>query len=87
MKITEVKVDLYNYPAQTPFKWRFGLPGSDPGGIGARLQIITDDGLEGWAFCNRGRIFEDLVNRRNSPGITRPGSFATRMVMAPDVGT
>lgn len=64
MKITQVKVDLYKYPAQPPFKWRFGLPGSDPGGVGARLQIITDEGLEGWAFCNRGLIFENLVNRR-----------------------
>ncbi len=67
MKITEVKVDLYNYPAQTPFKWRFGLPGSSPGGIGARLQIITDDGLEGWAFCSRGKIFQDLIDRRIRP--------------------
>ena len=64
MKISEVKVNLYNYPAQPLFKWRFGLPGSDPAGTGALLQIITDEGLEGWAFCGRGIIFSDLVERR-----------------------
>jgi L-alanine-DL-glutamate epimerase-like enolase superfamily enzyme len=64
LKITEVKVDLYQYPPQPAFKWRFGLPGSDPGGVGARLRLVTDDGLEGWAFCNRGRILDDLINRR-----------------------
>jgi L-alanine-DL-glutamate epimerase-like enolase superfamily enzyme len=64
MKITDVKVHLVPYPAQPAFRWRAGLPGSDPGGTGAVLRIITDAGLEGYATTSRGVILADLVERR-----------------------
>lgn len=64
MRIVAVQVHLVPYPAQPAFRWRAGLPGSDPGGIGAVLRIITDTGLEGLAMTNRGRILADLVERR-----------------------
>jgi L-alanine-DL-glutamate epimerase-like enolase superfamily enzyme len=64
MRIVDVQVHLTPYPAQPTFRWRDGLPGSDPGGIGAFLRLVTDTGIDGLAFTSRGKIFEDLVNRR-----------------------
>jgi L-alanine-DL-glutamate epimerase-like enolase superfamily enzyme len=64
MRIVDVQVHLVPYPAQPPFRWRDGLPGSDPGGTGALLRLVTDSGIDGIAYTSRGRIFEDLVNRR-----------------------
>jgi L-alanine-DL-glutamate epimerase-like enolase superfamily enzyme len=64
MKITRVEVEKVQEPAQVPFRWRDGLAGSDPAGVGGVLRIGTDDGLEGIAMTSRGVILEDLVNRR-----------------------
>src|SRR5918993_1853791 len=47
-----------------PFRWRAGLPGSDPTNISARLTIRTDDGVNGVAYAPRGRIVADLIDRR-----------------------
>ena len=46
MKITRVEVEKVQQPAQVSFRWRDGLAGSDPAGIGGVLRIGTDDGLE-----------------------------------------
>jgi L-alanine-DL-glutamate epimerase-like enolase superfamily enzyme len=64
MKITRIEVEKVQEPAQVPFRWRDGLAGSDPAGVGGILRIGTDDGLEGIARSSRGVILEDLVNRR-----------------------
>ena len=64
MRITDVQVHLYTIPAVDRFRWRAGLPGSDPTVTGAALRIITDTGLEGLAFTLRGVIVKDLVDRR-----------------------
>ena len=64
MKITAVEVKVTEEPVTQPFRWRDGLPGSDPVTISARLTIKTDEGVEGVAYGPRGRIIEDLVDRR-----------------------
>jgi L-alanine-DL-glutamate epimerase-like enolase superfamily enzyme len=64
MRITHVEVHLIPVPAQPKYSWRTGLPGSESSGIGAWLRLVTDTGLEGIAYCKRGVIFKDLVERR-----------------------
>ena len=64
MRITDVEVHLYQIPASSSFRWRAGLPGSDPAVTGAALRILTDTGLEGLALTHRGVIVKDLVDRR-----------------------
>ncbi|MFB7598932.1 enolase C-terminal domain-like protein [Streptomyces sp. NPDC056160] len=64
MRITDVTVELVDLPAQPPFRWRAGLPGSEPGVVGGVLRVHTDDGLQGEAHTRRGLIVADLVDRR-----------------------
>ncbi|MFI6597594.1 enolase C-terminal domain-like protein [Nonomuraea sp. NPDC050536] len=64
MRITDVTVELVELPAQPPFRWRAGLPGSEGPAVGGILRIHTDDGLTGEARTRRGLIVADLVQRR-----------------------
>jgi L-alanine-DL-glutamate epimerase-like enolase superfamily enzyme len=65
VKIVSVDVVAVDQPAVTPaFRWRRGLPGSEGAVTGAWLVITTDDGHRGFAYTPRGRILEDLVDRR-----------------------
>ncbi|MGW9122759.1 enolase C-terminal domain-like protein [Streptomyces sp. NPDC055663] len=64
MRITDVTVELVDLPAQPPFRWRAGLPGSEPAAVGGILRVHTDEGLVGEAHTRRGLIVADLVNRR-----------------------
>ncbi len=64
MRIVDVQVPMMAIPAQPPFRWRAGLPGSEPAGTGAMLRISTDEGIMGLAVTGRGRIVADLVERR-----------------------
>ncbi|HYY11942.1 MAG TPA: enolase C-terminal domain-like protein [Kineosporiaceae bacterium] len=65
MKIVDVSVVPTDVPAHAPaFRWRSGLPGSEPATRGAWLAVQTDEGVTGYAFCPRGVILEDLVDRR-----------------------
>jgi len=65
MKITSIDVFLIDEPAVSPsFSWRAGLPGSEPASTGAWLSIGTSDGVQGFAYCRRGVILADLVDRR-----------------------
>src|SRR4030088_3070561 len=64
MRITDIQVHLISMPAGPAFRWRDGLPGSDPDGTGAVLRIVSDDGHDGLAFTSRGVIVQDLVERR-----------------------
>jgi L-alanine-DL-glutamate epimerase-like enolase superfamily enzyme len=65
MRIVDVQFYLLPTPATTPpFRWRAGLPGSDPAGIGGILRLVTDEGLDGIAYTSRGKIVADLVERR-----------------------
>src|SRR5437763_12250177 len=64
MRIVDVKAHLVPTPAGPPFRWRAGLPGSDPADVGGVLRLITDEGIEGIAFTHRGKIVADLVDRR-----------------------
>ncbi len=64
MRITDVQVHLADIPAAPPFRWRAGLPGSDPAVTGAVLRIRTDTGIDGIARTVRGAIVKDLVERR-----------------------
>ncbi|MGH3501817.1 MAG: hypothetical protein ACRDQA_13175, partial [Nocardioidaceae bacterium] len=63
MRITNVSVDLVDLPAQPAFRWRDGLPGSEPQVTGGIVRIRTDEGLEGQARTRRGPIVRDLVQR------------------------
>ncbi|TDE11156.1 enolase C-terminal domain-like protein [Jiangella asiatica] len=63
MRIVDATVDLVELPAQPVFRWRDGLPGSEPPVTGGVLRLRTDDGLIGEAHTRRGVIVADLVNR------------------------
>ncbi len=67
MRITDVQVHLVTLPAAPPYRWRDGLPGSEGKLTAAYLRIVSDEGFDGIAFCARGRILEDLVERRLRP--------------------
>ncbi|WP_331765990.1 enolase C-terminal domain-like protein [Embleya sp. NBC_00896] len=68
MKITSVDVVLCEEPARTPaFRWRDGLPGSEPATTSAWLVLTTDEGVRGFAPCRRGPILADVVERRIRP--------------------
>jgi L-alanine-DL-glutamate epimerase-like enolase superfamily enzyme len=70
MKIVAVEVDLVQVPAvDPPFRWRDGLPGSEPEHVGGLLRLRTDDGPDGIAWCERGVILADLVDRRIRAGL------------------
>ncbi len=64
MRIVDVQFYLIPTQAYPPFRWRTGLPGSDPAGIGGVLRLITDEGIDGIAYTHRGKIVADLVERR-----------------------
>ena len=65
MKITSVDVLLSHEPAASPaFRWRDGLPGSEPAHTAGWLVLTTDEGLRGFAYCRRGVILADIVDRR-----------------------
>jgi L-alanine-DL-glutamate epimerase-like enolase superfamily enzyme len=65
MKITSVDVVLVDVPAVAPsFRWRDGLPGSEPARVEGWLAIGTDEGVVGYAHCLRGLIVDDVVRRR-----------------------
>lgn len=65
MKIVDVRLQRIVVPARAPaFRWRDGLPGSDPQLVGGVLRICTDEGVEGIALTDHGVIVEDLVERR-----------------------
>ncbi|MCU1492558.1 MAG: Mandelate racemase/muconate lactonizing protein [Acidimicrobiaceae bacterium] len=65
MKIVEVRLERLVVPAYSPpFRWRDGLPGSEPELVGGVLRILTDEGVEGIALTQRGVIVEDVLDRR-----------------------
>jgi L-alanine-DL-glutamate epimerase-like enolase superfamily enzyme len=64
VKIVSVELDRVVVPAQPRFRWRAGVPGSEPELIGGVLRVRTDEGLEGVAKTVRGVIVGDLVERR-----------------------
>lgn len=64
MKITDVQVHLVQVPATPAHRWRDGLPGAEPAHTGGWLEVLTDSGLRGLAYCERGVILQDLVQRR-----------------------
>lgn len=69
MKIVAVDVVPIAVPAATAYRWRSGLPGSEPATQGAWLALHTDEGVTGYAFCLRGAILADLVERRLRPDL------------------
>ncbi len=64
MRIVGVEVVPEAVPAQPVYRWRSGLPGSVPAVQGGWLVLETDEGVSGYAFCLRGAILADLVDRR-----------------------
>lgn len=65
MRIIAVDVVPVSYPAHEPaFRWRRGLPGSEPAGDGAWLVLQTDAGIAGYCYTNRAAQLEDAVTRR-----------------------
>ena len=90
MRISHVEAHAVRIPPPTPpFGWRRGLLGGPPGGEGAVLRIVTDDGVEGVALVPRrgaGAIVRDLVDGRPARRAHRRRSAAARMAVASDVG-
>lgn len=65
MKLISVDVHLVDEPAVSPaFSWRQGLPGSEAARTGGWLVLTTDEGHRGYAYCRRGPIMADVVDRR-----------------------
>ncbi len=64
MKIADVTVRLFETRVKHQFRWREGLPGSGVSSIDACLEIVTGEGVTGKAYSTRGRIVEDIVERR-----------------------
>lgn len=65
MKITSVDVVRTALPAHAPsFRWRNGLPGSEPDLDAGWLVVRTDAGVTGLSFALRGAILQDAVDRR-----------------------
>lgn len=65
MKITSVDVVLDEQPEASPaFRWRAGVPGSEPARTEGWLVIRTDEGITGYSHCLRGIILKDIVERR-----------------------
>ena len=64
MKITDVHVTIDDRPNPHTYRWRAGLPGSDPRAITARIEITTDEGVSGVTYVARGAIMADLFDRR-----------------------
>lgn len=65
MKLVSVDVQLVDHPAASPaFNWRRGLPGSEPASTTGWLVLTTDEGHKGYAYCRRGNILADVVDRR-----------------------
>lgn len=81
MRITSVDIELVEIPAQTPaFRWRDGLPGSEGPTIGAWLAVRTDAGIDGFAFCPRGVILRDIVDRRLRAELVGADPFARELL-------
>lgn len=65
MRIVDIDVQLVKVTgAVPPFRWREGLPGSDPDGVGAVVSVRTEDGAQGHAFDPHGAIVADVIERR-----------------------
>ena len=65
LTITRVSVAIVDTPSVSPsFRWRNGLPGSEGRHRGGWLVIETSDGVTGFAYCRRGDILADVVERR-----------------------
>jgi L-alanine-DL-glutamate epimerase-like enolase superfamily enzyme len=81
VRIISVDVELVEIPAQTPaFQWRDGLPGSEGPTTGAWLAIRTDQGIDGFAFCARGVILKDIVDRRLRPELVGADPLARELL-------
>lgn len=64
MRITDVTFELVELPPQQPaFRWRDGLPGSEPATTGGILTLTTESGHTGRAITRRGPVLADLVAR------------------------
>lgn len=63
MRILEVEAYPISEPVRTPYKWRDGLPGSPERYEVTWIRVITDAGVDGYSYIDRGSIGVDLVNR------------------------
>ena len=64
VRITDVRVEQFDYTVPRPFRWRAGLPGSGTVNRNAWLIIETDEGLTGRAQSAHGSIIRELVDLR-----------------------
>lgn len=80
MRIVAVDVELVEIPAQPHYQWRRGLPGSEGPTIGAWLAVRTDSGIDGFAFCHRGVILQDIVDRRLRPELVGADPLARELI-------
>ncbi len=68
MRITAVHGYLLpRRPNPLHYRWRDGIPGSDPFVQPAILQIATDEGIDGLVEVQRGRMAMDVIERRLQP--------------------
>lgn len=63
MRITDVRAYTMHHVVQKPFVWREGLPGSGNSYDITWLRVMTDEGIDGYGFIERGQLALDLVRR------------------------
>jgi L-alanine-DL-glutamate epimerase-like enolase superfamily enzyme len=63
MKIISVEAYPVTEPVLAPYAWRDGLPGSPDRYEITWLRIVTDEGIDGYSYIDRGAIAMDLIAR------------------------
>lgn len=67
MKIVAVEAHTTSEPVTASWLWRDGLPGSPAEEIITWLRIVTDEGIDGYSFVDRGPIAQDVIGRCLAP--------------------
>jgi L-alanine-DL-glutamate epimerase-like enolase superfamily enzyme len=70
MKVVAVEAYPFSEPVTVSYRWRDGLPGSPDTDEVTWMRVATDEGIDGYAFIERGPIAVDLISRCLAPLLT-----------------
>jgi L-alanine-DL-glutamate epimerase-like enolase superfamily enzyme len=70
MKIVAVEAYPVTEPVPVAYQWRDGLPGSPDQEHITWLRLVTDEGIDGYSYIERGPIAVDLIDRCLGPLLT-----------------
>jgi L-alanine-DL-glutamate epimerase-like enolase superfamily enzyme len=82
MRITDVKVEPVELPAQSSFRagQRHPWEAAGQSRTGAVLRVVTEDGLEGAAHSRRGQVLMDVVEQRVADELVGEDALARERV-------